>query len=202
MSNTDQPPPAGYDPPPPGYGPPPSGYQPAPPPSYGPPTAGQPADLMLRFLARLIDYVLLGIVSGVVIGGLVVGVLLGRSGGAVLGTGPTYLVGVLSSVLTAALYLGYFTLMEARSGQTVGKMLLKLRTQGPGGAHPTLEQALKRNLWVTLGVLSAVPFVGGLVGLLAELAAMITIAVTISNSPTRQGWHDALAGGTAVLRTT
>ncbi len=221
MSNPDQPPasspeggPSGSAPPPPGYDAPPpgpggpgygapgprgTGYQQAPPPPYGPPGVGQPADLLMRFLARLIDYVLLWIVTVVVVAVIVVGALMGRSGG-YLGTGPTYATGAVSAVLTAAIYLGYFTFMEHRLGQTVGKMMLKLQTQGPDGARPTLEQALRRNLWVALGVLGLVPVVGGFIGWLAELAAMIGIAVTISNSSTRQGWHDHFAGGTRVIK--
>jgi hypothetical protein len=34
---------------------------------------------------------------------------------------------------------------------------------------------------------------------LAELAAAIYIAVTISQSPTNTGWHDTFAGGTRVV---
>ena len=219
MSDTNQPPPSAPDggpaatPPPGGYGAPRDpgeprygepgygepGYQQAPPPPYVPSGVGQPADLMMRFLARLIDYVLLWIVTVLVVSVIVIGTLMGGNGG-YLGTGPTYVTGAVSAVLTAAIYLGYFTLMEARLGQTVGKMLLKLQTQGPGGARPTLEQALRRNLWVALGLLGLIPMVGGVIGWLAQLAAMIAIAVTINNSPSRQGWHDHFGGGTRVIR--
>jgi hypothetical protein len=40
------------------------------------------------------------------------------------------------------------------------------------------------------------PFVGGLLGVIA----IIVIAVTIAGSPTKQGKHDELAGGTQVLK--
>ncbi|MGN6129538.1 MAG: RDD family protein [Nocardioidaceae bacterium] len=216
MSDSDQPPPAtpeggpsagpppgGYGSPPgpggPGYGEPGYGYQQAPPPPYAPSGVGQPADLLMRFLARLIDYVLLWIVTALVVSVVVVGILMGGPRG-FLDTGPSYLAGVVSAVLTAAIYLGYFTVMEASLGQTVGKMLLKLRTEGPGGARPTLEQALRRNVWVAFGLLGLIPVVGGVIGWLAQLAAMIAIAVTINNSPTRQGWHDHFGGGTRVIR--
>jgi uncharacterized RDD family membrane protein YckC len=116
------------------------------------------------------------------------------------GRGRSCAGGAISGVITAALYLGYFTLMESRNGQTLGKMLLKLQTQGPDGATPTTEQALKRNFWVALGILGVIPVVGAPIGGLAELVIVIVIAVTISNSPTRQGWHDNLAGGTKVVK--
>ena len=90
--------------------------------------------------------------------------------------------------------------MESRNGQTVGKMLLKLRTVGPGGGMPTTQEAFRRNFWVGLGVLAIIPF-GGVLGGLAELVIVIVIAVTISQSPTKQGWHDKLAGGTQVQKT-
>jgi uncharacterized RDD family membrane protein YckC len=216
--STQNPPPEGssYQPPPPppegqapqgqapggqpGYGMPPPGGQPGY--GYGAPQSGvgQPADLLTRFLARLIDFILVGIVNAIITAILIVGIL-GLSGnGYGFNTGAGFAAGAISAVISATLYLGYFTLMESRNGQTVGKMLLKLQTQGPTGATPTTEEALKRNAWVALGILGVVPVVGGLIGGLAQLAIVIVIAVTINNSPTKQGWHDGFAGGTKVIK--
>ncbi|MGZ4500394.1 MAG: RDD family protein [Nocardioidaceae bacterium] len=185
----------GYPPPPPG-----GGYQPASPPMSGPAGIGQPAELMVRVLARLLDFLLVGIVN-FFIGGLLLAALMNKStsNSYSLSTGTSYAVAALSGVISAILYVGYFTLMESRNGQTVGKMVLKLRTQGPNGATPTTAEAFKRNAWTGLGVLRVIPF-GGLVGGLLELTAVIYIMVTISGSPTRQGWHDTFAGGTQVIR--
>ena len=170
---------------------------------YGAPApgVGRPADLLMRFLARLIDFILLGIVNGIIVSLLVAGAL-GLNGGNTygFGRGVGYAAGAISAVISAVLYLGYFTLMESRKGQTVGKMLLKLQTQGPGGARPTTEQALRRNFWVALGILGVIPVIGGLIGSLAELVIVIVIAVTINNSPVREGWHDKIAGGTRVVK--
>jgi uncharacterized RDD family membrane protein YckC len=161
---------------------------------------GQPADLLMRFLARLIDFVIIGVVLGIL--GGIVGAIIGISGVGLgyFGTGLGYVYVAVSAVVSAAIYLAYFSLMEANNGQTLGKMLLKLQTQGPDGRKPTLEMALRRNLWVALGVLRLIPVVGGLLAGLAELVAAIMIAVTINNSPTRQGWHDHFAGGTKVIK--
>jgi len=219
MSDSTQNPPEGsFQPPPPegqqsGSGtPPPAPGTPPPapaPPSdpgygYGSPASGvgQPADLLMRFLARLIDFILLGIVNTIITVIIVAGAF-GLDGGNSygFGSGPSYAASALSAVIASLLYLGYFTLMESRNGRTIGKMLLKMQTQGPDGSKPTTEQALKRNFWVALGILGVIPVVGGLIGGLAELAIVILIAVTIHSSPIREGWHDKLAGGTRVIKT-
>jgi uncharacterized RDD family membrane protein YckC len=161
---------------------------------------GQPADLMNRFLARLIDYVLLFVVNLVLVVVIVVGALMGASAGAFGTGGGSLAAGVVAAVLQAAIYLGYFAFLESRNGQTIGKMALKLQTQGPGGGAPTMEQALKRNAWVALGILGIVPIVGGFIGAVGQLVAVIMIAVTINNNPSRQGWHDKFAGGTRVIK--
>jgi uncharacterized RDD family membrane protein YckC len=191
--------------PPPGApgGPPPGGYAPAPGAGYGPVSgAGQPADLLMRFLARLIDFIILGIGVAIINAILFVGIFgLTSGGGFGMSMGGSYAYAALSGIVGAIIYLAYFSLLESRNGQTLGKMLLKLRTEGPDGSSPSMELALKRNFWVALGALAVIPIVGGLIGGLAELAIMIVIAVTISNSPTKQGWHDTFAGGTRVVKT-
>ncbi len=187
-------------PPPPGAG----SYQPAPPgqPMSSSGEAGQPADLLNRFLARLIDFVLLAVVAAV-INSVILSAIFATSGAGMLGvsSGTAFGYAAVSSLVTAALYLGYFALMEARSGQTLGKMVVKLQTQGPNGGTPTMEQALRRNAFVALNLIGIVPIVGWILGPLVSLAAVIMIAVTISNNPaTRQGWHDNFAGGTSVVK--
>ena len=186
--------------------PPPSAAadQPPMPPPVGAPMSvpsgiGQPADLMNRFLARLIDYVLLFVVNLVLVVVIVVGALMGANAGA-FGTGGGFAAGAVAAVLQAAIYLGYFAFLESRNGQTIGKMALKLQTQGPAGGAPTMEQAIRRNAWAALGILGLVPIVGGFIGAIGQLVAVIMIAVTINNSPTRQGWHDDFAGGTKVIK--
>lgn len=149
------------------------------------------ADLGTRFLARLIDHILLGIVIAAIVFPLVLGAIFtDRVDYFSLGTFS--MAGIVSAVVGAALTIGYFAFMESRNGQTVGKMLLGLRTQGPDGGTPTMDQAVRRNAWYALSI---VPFLGGL----AQLAVAIYIAVTINNTGT--GWHDEFAGGTRVVKT-
>ena len=191
------------------YSPPPSSgegsYQPAAPPPQpmGTPTGvGLPADLLNRFLARLIDYVLLAVVNGVLVSVLVVGTIMGSSsGGFGMGVGGSFLVNAVTSVLSAALTLGYFAFMESSRGQTIGKMLLKLETRGPGGGRPTLEQAIKRNAFTAIGVIGLIPILGWILSPVLSVLAVVMIAVTINNNTgTRQGWHDQFAGGTSVIK--
>ena len=100
--------------------------------------------------------------------------------------------GFTTTVLSVAIVMAYFTLMESYNGRTIGKMALGLRTVGPDGRNPSLEMAFRRNVWYLLGIL---PYVGSL----AEIAAVIYVAVTISRSPTNTGWHDNFAPGTRVV---
>lgn len=136
---------------------------------------GVGASLGLRFVARLIDSILIGVVSVYAI------------------STASFTVGFTANVLSVALVIGYFTLMESYTGRTIGKMALRLRTVGPDGQNPSLEMAFRRNVWYLLGIL---PYVGGV----AEIAATIYVAVTINRSPTNTGWHDTFAPGTRVVR--
>lgn len=197
------PPPASAPEPRPAPGPPDNAYPAAPPvPSgVGQPGVGQPADLMTRFLARLIDYVILFVVNVIIVTVVIVGAIMGADGAGGFGSGGNFASSAVSAVLGAAIYLGYFAIMESSRGQTVGKMVMKLQTRGPDGQKPTMSQALKRNSWTALGVIAIVPVVGWLIAPLAQLAAAIFIAVTINNNiATRQGWHDQFADGTSVVK--
>ena len=60
-------------------------------------------------------------------------------------------------------------------------------------AQADAQQSAIRNVWTLLPI---IPFIGGLLGFIA----IIVIAVTINGSPTKQGKHDELAGGTQVVK--
>lgn len=163
-------------------------------PGYGtpsPPGGVRPGELLDRFLARVIDGVLLAVVYAVI------GVFL------IPADTSGFVATTITTVVLVALQLGYFALMESSQGQTVGKMVMKLKVVGPDGQNPTMEQALRRNIWLALSLLGIVPIIGPLVGGLAQLAAVIMIAVGINNDTVnRQAWHDQFAGGTRVLKMT
>ena len=157
-------------------------YQPQPGPygepgGYPPPGGQEPGGLVVRFAARLID----GIIVNIVAFGIAIAI----------GSLNNYWVTGLFSGLLMFLY---FLLFESTQGWTPGKKLLGLSVHGPGGAaKPDLQQAAIRNVWTLLNI---VPFIGGLL----TLVAVIVIAVTINGSPTKQGKHDELAGGTQVVK--
>ncbi|WP_405652889.1 RDD family protein [Streptomyces sp. NBC_01386] len=152
------PPPGGTPPPPPGGTPPPpygGGGEGGPyggdPYGGGPygddPLAGMPplADSGKRVLARIIDIILVSIV---------VGLLSWAFGIAEYQTNPDkiqYGRQFGQSVLAAILYIGYDTFMTAKTGQTLGKRLLKLRVANLNdGATPSVQTNLVRAavLWL------------------------------------------------------
>jgi uncharacterized RDD family membrane protein YckC len=176
--------PAGNYPPPGSY--PPPGNYPPPPVSgnagYGMgsqlPGGVQPGSLGMRFLARLIDGVIIAIVSAII-----------------WAIAPDGFVGqVIFGLATAVLGFAYFVYFESSRGQTFGKQILGLRTLGAAGGNPTQAEAAKRNAFMLLNI---VPLLGGLL----VIVAYIVIAVTINSSPTKQGKHDEIAGGTQVVTT-
>jgi uncharacterized RDD family membrane protein YckC len=171
-----------------------------PPPAHEPtqaPVTGRPGELLDRFLARLIDGLIIG-AAYFVISQILAGMFLN---GLTYSTSEWFLYWTVLSLLWTPLAIGYFAFMESTRGQTFGKMAVKLETFGPDGGHPTLEQAVRRNIFYALNLVSIVPVIGGLVSALASLAAVIMIAVGINNDPVRrQGWHDRFAGGTYVLK--
>jgi uncharacterized RDD family membrane protein YckC len=133
--------------------------------------------LSLRFVARFIDGIIVNVVAFVI----------------------AFAIGSLNNYWVTGLFSGllmfvYFLAFESTQGWTPGKKLLGLSVHGPGGAaKPDLQQAAIRNVWTLLNI---VPFIGGLL----TLIAVIVIAVTINGSPTKQGKHDELAGGTQVVK--
>jgi uncharacterized membrane protein YhaH (DUF805 family) len=131
----------------------------------------------VRCVARLIDGIIVNIVAFVL--------------AAAIGSVSNYWVtGLFSGLLMFLYFLGF----EATQGWTPGKKLLSLSVRGPGGApKPDVQQSAIRNVWTLLNV---IPFIGGLL----TLIAVIVIAVTINGSPTKQGKHDELAGGTQVVK--
>jgi len=144
---------------------------------YPPPGGQAPGGLVNRFLARFIDGIFVHIVWLVLV--LVTDSL-----------SSIWVTGLFSGLLTFL----YFLAFEATQGWTPGKKLLGLSVRGPGGApKPDVQQAAIRNVWTLLPI---IPIIGGFL----MFIAIVVIAVTINGSPTKQGKHDELAGGTQVVK--
>lgn len=139
---------------------------------------GRAGGLGARFFARLIDGVLINVVA------FVLSLFVFEDDYPWLVTG----------LFSGALMFGYFVLFEVTHGTSLGKRVLGLRVHGPGGApKPNFTQSAMRNSFT---LLSVIPYLGTLLAIIAY----IVIAVTISGSPTKQGKHDELAGGTQVVK--
>jgi uncharacterized RDD family membrane protein YckC len=214
------PPPPPMSTPPPASTPPPmdTGAPPPPPPpatagGYGAPTppapaagmggapaaasgVGQPGNLLDRFLARLIDGVILGVAFAIING--VVGSII-YSG--IHSTGEVFLYYLITGVVETVIGLGYFGYLESSRGQTIGKQVMKLRTFGPDGtSNPTMEQAIRRNIFYALPLIAIVPVLGWILYIVAAIASIVLIVMGINSDPRRQHWFDKFAGGTQVMK--
>jgi uncharacterized RDD family membrane protein YckC len=159
-------------------------------PGDGQPAGEHPGGLGERFLARLIDGILLAVVAGTI--EAVLAAILGVSVGG-FGVGGSYAYAAIAAVIGTVINLGYFAYLESSRGQTLGKMVMRLHVQTLVGGLPTLEQAARRNIWLGLPILGIIPFIGGLIGGLGELVAVIMIAVGISSDPEKRPWTDKYA---------
>ncbi|MCX5234595.1 RDD family protein [Streptomyces prunicolor] len=177
------------------YDPPYGGNQPPQPPPYGgggagdpygggsyptDPLAGMPplAESGRRTLARIIDLILVGIVIWLVTWAF------GVHEYDVGSDGASYAKSLGQSLIAAVLYIGYDTVMMAKSGQTLGKKWLGLRVANlDNGSTPSVQTNLIRAavLWI--------PF--------AFCCACIWTAIcggwSFFDKPYKQGLHDKAA---------
>ncbi|MFJ5993554.1 RDD family protein [Streptomyces sp. NPDC092370] len=144
------------------------------------PLAGMPplADSGKRTLARIIDMILVGVVVWLLTWGF------GVNEYDVDSDRIEVAKSFWQSAVAAVLYIGYDTLMTARTGQTLGKKLLHLRVANlDNGATPSVQNALVRAavLWI--------PF--------AFCCACVWTAISggwsFFDRPYKQGLHDKAA---------
>jgi uncharacterized RDD family membrane protein YckC len=99
------------------------------------------ADSVRRTLARIIDMLLVGVVAWLLT--LAFGVAEYDMNGDEIEVGKSF----GQSLVAAVLYIAYDTLLTARTGQTLGKKLLKMRVANlDNGATPSVQSALVRAL--------------------------------------------------------
>ncbi|MFF7162616.1 RDD family protein [Streptomyces sp. NPDC008086] len=175
-------PPYGGQPPPYGGGPYGGGPYGGDPYGGGPadPLAGMPplADSGKRTLARIIDMILVGVVVWLLTWGF------GVTEYDVDTDQVEYGKSLLQSVVAAVLFIGYDTVMTARTGQTLGKKLLNLRTANlDNGATPSVQTSLIRAavLWIPFAFCCAC------------IWTVICGGWSFFDKPYKQGLHDKAA---------
>lgn len=186
------------------------GY-PRPSPSYpqypmtAPAGPGSAAGAGVRLGAYAMDWFLLAAVS------MLISIVVGIGKFAMDGSGGSEgAVSALAPILLSAISIAYTAIMEATSGQTLGKMIVGIRVVSAHGGKISFGAAVTRNFYYLSPLLLLVALIPGLPsGLvvafyflpkLVELLLAAFIGVTISSSNTYQGFHDKIAGGTRVVR--
>jgi|688.fasta_scaffold00104_7 uncharacterized RDD family membrane protein YckC len=138
-----------------------------------------------RFLAALIDGLIVGVISFVL--GFGLGMVM------VLGLGTAFMETPLASIITqgaglligVACYLGINGYFLVKSGQTVGKKVMNIRVIQEGNASvPDLSTSYFKRLFITQ-LVSIIPILGGLYALVD--AVMIF-------SADKRCLHDRIAG--------
>jgi uncharacterized RDD family membrane protein YckC len=151
-----------------------------------------------RIIAYIIDAILIGILN------LIVGIVLNGFGlqpvtvNADLSVSVNYLAAVIQGLIGLLIGAAYFIYTWTNMRSTVGMRLLGMQIGNAGdGRTMTTEQGIRR--WLALSapaiiaqVFSGIPLIGWVIGL-AGLVWYIWLIYTMSQSPTKQGWHDVFA---------
>jgi uncharacterized RDD family membrane protein YckC len=88
----------------------------------------------IRLVSLIIDNIIVGIIIGAIGSGSGFGMMTQRM--------VPWWIGLLYFVI----YVGYFTLLEGSKGQTIGKMVTKIKVVREDGGHIDMNQALTRNI--------------------------------------------------------
>ena len=147
-------------------------------PGYGAQATTQLAGFWRRFVAYILDAIILGIVSAVV--GAIIGAI------AHVSTGDTTGVSVRGGLVTLILGLLYFGYLWSRSGQTIGYMALGLRLVRVDGQPVTFLFGMIRYLLIYLSFAIC-------------LIPAIVSAFMIGLGQRKQAIHDLIVG-TLVVR--
>jgi len=179
---------------------PPTGWSaPPPPPAQPGPSGLVYGDFTTRFIALIVDLIIVGIATQIVfyiLGIFGIRVFSFDAIGVQLGYNP--IVGIIFALIGSAISAGYFVYLWTKRRATFGMQVLKLQVGDAGsGTTLTQEQAIKR--WLALGGIFGLaqgligfPFISFLI-FLAAVAWPIFLGYTTAQSPTKQGWHDVFA---------
>jgi uncharacterized RDD family membrane protein YckC len=191
-------------------GPPPYGYPGGPGYSGPQPPMGPPlAEWWERLLARIIDGVVFAaanmILSSILFAVFVPLFAVSVYGG-LAGSG-LFLLYLVNWVVAGLLYAGYDYFLHARSGQTLGKMALKIRVATVDG-RPVPQQVLLRRAAAYPGAFALVGLLAGLSWWAAPLGMLLAVGLSIADGipvitdqRLHQALHDRFAG-TIVIKAT
>ena len=122
------------------------------------------AGFWVRFVAYIIDAIIVGVVLGVLSG------ILSAAMGAERAAG---VISIISLVVSVAYYVYFWT----TSGQTIGQKVMGLRVIRTDGSTLTVGNAVMRMIGIAIS--SAVLFIG---------------LIWVAFDANKQGWHDKIAG--------
>jgi len=146
----------------------------------------------MRLLARIIDVVIVWILSLIVLIPIGIGAGVTNSN---IGIGA-YLIG---QIIVVALVVGYEIFLVGTRGQTVGKMLLGLKIVTRDGTPVDYNVAIKRHMPSIVGrAVYIIPIIGWLIGPLILLG--VAIANTAMVFQNNESLYDKL-GNTMVIST-
>ncbi|HYM84937.1 MAG TPA: RDD family protein [Candidatus Dormibacteraeota bacterium] len=175
----------------------------APPPPARPLTGPAPgleyATFGGRFIAYVIDVIILGLITGAVSAVTGIG-LIGFYGLGAFGIGRRLFEfggGAVVFALIAAVLSGlYFVYFWTHSGATPGQSFLGLEVRNAAdGTRLTQDQSIRRWAFLTVPFVSVFPVIGALV-----LLYQFFLAYTTTTDPAHQGFHDKQAGTVVVRR--
>ncbi|MCL4445404.1 MAG: RDD family protein [Actinobacteria bacterium] len=164
---------------------------------------GQPlAEWWQRFLAILIDYVILlvpeMIIEAAIVGSAISSAFVAGNSSSnnfnFLSTGFD-VTAIVAALVIAVIDIGYFALLNGGAkGQTVGQMALgiSVRDQATGGPIGPQRAALRIVVLLPNIVLTAIPVIGPILGSIALLWVLIAALSPLWDSR-REGFHDKVA---------
>ncbi|MGJ0184505.1 RDD family protein [Corynebacterium glyciniphilum] len=154
-----------------------------------------------RLGAFAIDFVLFGIVAGILIAVIAAGDMMDYADAYVAWTDtgqagpmPELAMGkfYLGALLSLVLWFIYRVLMESKFGRTIGKMALGITVVGDDGQKLTAQQSLIRNSWyLAIAVAGYIPLIGGFVAIGIYAALGILIARDPQNQHLCDKWAKA-----------
>jgi uncharacterized RDD family membrane protein YckC len=144
--------------------------------AMAPPREPRPAPFLRRAIAFVLDLVLLGVLDAILVSLATMAVLLAEYlSGARVG-GAVDLVRAAVSAGSLTLFVGYFSVLHARSGQTLGKVAMRIEVRAEDGSRIGMVPSVLRTFSY---VLSAFLFGAGF------LMALL---------PAHRALHDRIAG--------